>query len=269
MLPIMPTIRALKAVEAQSPTADDVADPVATAVKGYRQRFATLGLAGVDTSRFSTLGLPQGYAKRFSDLAFAGLDTKRFSTLGLAGIDTIRFSTLAFAGLNTKRFASLGLTGMDTKRFASLAFAGLGTKRFSSLGLAEAYALRFSTLSLGLAGISTKGFSTLGLAEGYAKRFSTLAFAGIYPKRFSDLIASVQTSGGVLHQEASATGRSVDWLLFGQITLRSLFATFMLILMVAVWEEQKDTEPASALLELIGAIWLWNEIDRAIWQELS
>jgi hypothetical protein len=73
----------------------------------------------------------------------------------------------------------------------------------------------------------------------------------------------------VLHQEASATGRSVDWLLFGQITLRTLFATFMLILMVAVWEEQKDTEPASVLLELIGAIWLWNEIDRAIWHELS
>ena len=73
----------------------------------------------------------------------------------------------------------------------------------------------------------------------------------------------------MLHQEASATGRSVDWLLFRQITLRTLFATFMLILMVAVWEEQNDTEPASVLLELIGAIWLWNEIDRAIWQELS
>jgi hypothetical protein len=73
----------------------------------------------------------------------------------------------------------------------------------------------------------------------------------------------------VLHQEASPTEPSVDRPLFAQITLRALFATFMLIVMVAVWEEQKDTDPALALLELIGAIWLWHEIDSAIWEELS
>lgn len=205
MLLIVPTIRDLKAAEAQNPGADDIADPVATAVKGYRERFSTLGLA-------------EGYARRFSTLGLAGVDPKRFSTLALAGVDPKRFSTLGLAGL------------------------------------AEGYATRFSTL---------------GLAEGYAKRFSTLALAGIDAKRFTDLIASVQASTGALHEEAAATGGSVDWLLLGQITLRTLFAAFMLILIVAVWEEQKDTEPASALLELIGAIWLWNEIDRAIWQALS
>jgi NADPH:quinone reductase-like Zn-dependent oxidoreductase len=119
-------------------------------------------------------------------------------------------------------------------------------QRFADLVFAEPYTKRFT--------------------EAYTKRFTDLVFTGVDTKRFADLLAAVQPTGGVLHEEASPTEPSVDWLLFAQLTLRALFATFMLIVMVAVWEEQKDADPALALLELIGAIWLWHEIDRAIWE---
>ena len=51
--------------------------------------------------------------------------------------------------------------------------------------------------------------------------------------------------------------------------MRAAILAFFLTLVVAVWEEQADTAPAQALLEIIGALVLWYQIDDAIWKKIS
>ena len=55
VLPVMPTIRDLKAAEARNPGASETTDCVAAAVKGSRQRFASLAFTGIDTKRIADL----------------------------------------------------------------------------------------------------------------------------------------------------------------------------------------------------------------------
>jgi hypothetical protein len=69
--------------------------------------------------------------------------------------------------------------------------------------------------------------------------------------------------------EALTRTPNVDWLLLSQLTMRATILAFFLTLVVAVWEEQADTAPAQALLEIIGALVLWYQIDDAIWKKIS
>ena len=41
--------------------------------------------------------------------------------------------------------------------------------------------------------------------------------------------------------------QGVDWLFYGQLTLRALVLAMFLALVVAVWEEQRESAPAEAL----------------------
>jgi hypothetical protein len=61
----------------------------------------------------------------------------------------------------------------------------------------------------------------------------------------------------------------VDWLFFGQLTLRALVLAIFLALVMAVWEEQKESGPAVALLEITCAFGFWYSVDGAIWKKLS
>jgi hypothetical protein len=62
---------------------------------------------------------------------------------------------------------------------------------------------------------------------------------------------------------------SVDGLFLVQLTLRALAATIVLAAIIALWEEQKETAPAQAMVEIIGLYCLWYfEIDRTIWKKL-
>lgn len=74
---------------------------------------------------------------------------------------------------------------------------------------------------------------------------------------------------GPSRSEVAPPVPSVNWLLLGQCTLRVLFAAIVIAVIYAAWEEQKENAPAITLLEIFGALWLWNEIDEAIWKRLS
>jgi hypothetical protein len=79
-----------------------------------------------------------------------------------------------------------------------------------------------------------------------------------------------QPVDGDLHgSEALTRAPNVDWLLLSQLTIRATILAFFLALVVAVWEEQADTAPAQALLEIIGALVLWYQIDEAVWKKIS
>jgi hypothetical protein len=80
----------------------------------------------------------------------------------------------------------------------------------------------------------------------------------------------VEPVDGDLHgSEALTRTPDVDWLLLSQLTMRATILAFFLTLVVAVWEEQADTAPAQALLEIIGALVLWYQIDDAVWKKIS
>jgi hypothetical protein len=68
--------------------------------------------------------------------------------------------------------------------------------------------------------------------------------------------------------EALTRTPNVDWLLLSQLTIRATILAFFLALVVAVWEEQADTAPAQSLLEIIGALVVWYQID-AVWNKIS
>jgi hypothetical protein len=83
-------------------------------------------------------------------------------------------------------------------------------------------------------------------------------------------VASVRPEDEVSPREAAlARALGVDWLFFGQLTLRALVLAIFLALVIAVWEEQRESTPAEALLEIVGAFGLWYSVDRAIWNKLS
>jgi hypothetical protein len=69
--------------------------------------------------------------------------------------------------------------------------------------------------------------------------------------------------------EALTRTPNVDWLLLSQLTMRATILAFFLVLVVAVWEEQADTAPAQALLEIIGALVVWYQIDEAVWYQID
>jgi hypothetical protein len=69
--------------------------------------------------------------------------------------------------------------------------------------------------------------------------------------------------------EALTRTPNVDWLLLSQLTIRATILAFFLALVVAVWEEQADTAPAQSLLEIIGALVVWYQIDDAVWKKIS
>jgi hypothetical protein len=80
----------------------------------------------------------------------------------------------------------------------------------------------------------------------------------------------VEPVDGDLHgSEALTRTPNVDWLLLSQLTIRATILAFFLALVVAVWEEQADTAPAQALLEIIGALVVWHQIDDAVWKKIS
>ena len=80
----------------------------------------------------------------------------------------------------------------------------------------------------------------------------------------------VQPVDGDLHgSEALTRTPNVDWLLLSQLTIRATILAFFLALVVAVWEEQADTAPAQSLLEIIGALVVWYQIDDAVWKKIS
>jgi hypothetical protein len=66
-----------------------------------------------------------------------------------------------------------------------------------------------------------------------------------------------------------ARALGVDWVFFGQLTLRALVLAIFLALVMAVWEEQKESAPAVALLEITCAFGFWYSVDGVIWRKLS
>jgi cellobiose-specific phosphotransferase system component IIB len=85
-----------------------------------------------------------------------------------------------------------------------------------------------------------------------------------------ELGSPVQPVDGDLHgSEALTRTTNMDWLLLSQLTIRATILAFFLALVVAVWEEQADTAPAQALLEIIGALIGWFQIDDAVWKKIS
>jgi hypothetical protein len=75
--------------------------------------------------------------------------------------------------------------------------------------------------------------------------------------------------GDLYGSEALAWTPSVDWLLLSQLTVRAMILASFLVLVIAVWEEQADTAPAQTLIEILGALALWNQIDEAVWKKFS
>ena len=75
--------------------------------------------------------------------------------------------------------------------------------------------------------------------------------------------------GDLPGSEALTSTPNVDWLLLSQLTIRATILAFFLALVVAVWEEQADTAPAQSLLEIIGALVVWHQIDDAVWKKIS
>jgi hypothetical protein len=75
--------------------------------------------------------------------------------------------------------------------------------------------------------------------------------------------------GDLRESQALARTPSVDWLLLSQLTIRAMILAFFLALVVAVWEEQADTAPAQVLIEILGVLFLWQQIDEAVWKKLS
>jgi hypothetical protein len=75
--------------------------------------------------------------------------------------------------------------------------------------------------------------------------------------------------GDLPGSEALTRTPNVDWLLLSQLTIRATILAFFLALVVAVWEEQADTAPAQSLLEIIGALVAWYQIDDAVWKKIS
>jgi hypothetical protein len=75
--------------------------------------------------------------------------------------------------------------------------------------------------------------------------------------------------GGLHGSEALAWTPSVDWLLLSKLTVRAMILASFLVLVIAVLEEQADTAPAQALIDVLGALFLWNQIDEAVWKKFS
>jgi hypothetical protein len=88
-------------------------------------------------------------------------------------------------------------------------------------------------------------------------------------ERLAAAAAPAWLPSGSTSRELVETTPSIDWLFFGQVTLRALFAAIAFALVVALWEEQKESAPATAFFEALGALKLWHEIDGAIWKKFS
>ncbi len=117
------------------------------------------------------------------------------------------------------------------------------------------------------ADVFAKQFAT---ANGAATVLQGYRTSSVLAKQLTAVAAPVWLMDGTLRQRgAAARALSINWLLFGQLTIRALFAAIVLALILAVWEEQKESAPAMAVLEIFGALGLWYQIDEAIWRRLS
>jgi hypothetical protein len=201
----------------------------------------------------------QAMLKASSDAAvFAGLSRKLGA--GLSKPYLGEFSKLAvgpkfspgFQAVLTRRFgeAFRQAAGVDTRRFALA--AGVDTRRFG-----EAFRQA--------AGVDTRRFA---LAAGVDTRRFGEAFSLMSVEITA--AALVQPVDEVSPREAAlARALGVDPLFIGQLTLRALVLAIFLTLVIAVWEEQRESAPAQALLEIVGAFGLWYGVDGAIWKKLS
>jgi hypothetical protein len=58
---------------------------------------------------------------------------------------------------------------------------------------------------------------------------------------------------------------AVDWVNVAQLMIRVIVATLVIYMIEAAWQEGKDNAPATTLLQLLGALVLWYQVDGWIW----
>jgi hypothetical protein len=179
---------------------------------------------------------------------------------------------------------SPGLQAMLKASSDAAVFAGLSRKL--GAGLSKPYLGEFSKLAVGpkfspgFQAVLTRRFGeAFRQAAGVDTRRFALA-AGVDTRRFGEAFSlmSVEITAAALVQPvdevspreaALARALGVDPLFIGQLTLRALVLAIFLTLVIAVWEEQRESAPAQALLEIVGAFGLWYGVDGAIWKKLS